>query len=182
MASVEEMTEKILYRLSLDPRARELAARVLERCRRLIGDLPASADHHRREPGGLFQHPLEVAVKMLEEFEGHITLERKGEGSVDSFQSARNRPRSQCASPCGRRCCFRASPLPPSADAPAHRARGNELHPHTLLTHTPFHPPLGPALSRPSPTNPESRRVEPLRRSAIPPASTTEVLARRHLI
>jgi hypothetical protein len=35
MASVEEVTGKILYRLSLDPRARELAARVLERCRRL---------------------------------------------------------------------------------------------------------------------------------------------------
>ena len=61
MASVEEMTE-ILYRLSLDPRGRELAARVLERCRRLMGDLPARADHHCREPGGLYQHSLEVAA------------------------------------------------------------------------------------------------------------------------
>jgi hypothetical protein len=98
MATVEELTEQILYRLSLDPRARELAARLLERLNRLVGDLPASADHHHREPGGLFQHSLEVAVKMLEEFEGHIIMERKADGSVDSFQSARNRPRWQYAS------------------------------------------------------------------------------------
>jgi hypothetical protein len=62
MAAVEEMTEKILYRLSLDPRARELAARVLERCRRLIGELPASADYYHDEPGSLYQHSLEVAA------------------------------------------------------------------------------------------------------------------------
>jgi hypothetical protein len=98
MATVEELTEQILYRLSLDPRARELAARVLERYRRLVGDLPASPDHHHRAPGGLFQHSLEVAVKMLEEFEGHIIMERKPDRSVDSFQSARNRPRWQYAS------------------------------------------------------------------------------------
>jgi hypothetical protein len=98
MATVEELTEQILYRLSLDPRARELAARVLERLRGLVGDLPASADHHHRTAGGLFQQSLAVAVKMLEEFEGHIIMERKPDGSVDSFQSARNRPRWQYAS------------------------------------------------------------------------------------
>lgn len=98
MATVEELTEQILYRLSLGPRARELAARLLERLRGLVGDLPASADHHHRSPGGLLQHSLEVAVKMLEEFEGHIIMERKADGSVDSFQSARNRPRWQYAS------------------------------------------------------------------------------------
>ena len=62
MASVEDMTEKILYRLSLGPRARELTAKVLERCQRLIGDLPASADHHHWERGGLYHHSLEVAA------------------------------------------------------------------------------------------------------------------------
>jgi hypothetical protein len=56
------VTGKILYRLSLDPQARELAARVLERCRRLIGDLPASADHDHREPSGFYQHSLELAA------------------------------------------------------------------------------------------------------------------------
>jgi hypothetical protein len=37
-------------------------------------------------------------MKMLEEFEGHIIMERKADGSVDSFQSARNRPHWQYAS------------------------------------------------------------------------------------
>jgi hypothetical protein len=92
IATVEELTEQILYRLSLDPRAGELAVRLLERLRGPVGDLPASADHHHRSPGGLYQHSLEVSVKMLEEFEGHIIMERKADGSVDSFQSARNRP------------------------------------------------------------------------------------------
>lgn len=46
----------------------------------------------------LYKHSLEVAVKMLEEFEGHIIMERKADGSVDSFKSARNRPRWQYAS------------------------------------------------------------------------------------
>jgi DNA relaxase TraI-like protein len=62
MATVEELTEQILYRLSLDPRARELVARLLERLQGLVSDLPASADHHHRSPGGLFQHSLELAV------------------------------------------------------------------------------------------------------------------------
>jgi hypothetical protein len=34
-----------LYRLSLDPKARALAERLLERFRCLVGNLPASADH-----------------------------------------------------------------------------------------------------------------------------------------
>ena len=35
----------------------------------MVADLPASADHHHSEPYGLLQHSLEVAVKMLEEFD-----------------------------------------------------------------------------------------------------------------
>lgn len=95
--TVEELTERILYRLSLDPQARALTGRILERFRRLVGPLPASADHHHQEVGGLYQHSLEVALKMLEEFEGNIIMERKPDGSVDSFRSARNRPRWQYA-------------------------------------------------------------------------------------
>ena len=95
MAIVEKLEEQILYRLSLDPRARELARDLLERFRALVGDLPASEDHHHRHSGGLYQHSLEVGLKMLEEFEGNIIMERREDGSVDSFQSARNRPRWQ---------------------------------------------------------------------------------------
>lgn len=92
MLTVDELTERILYRLSLEARARELATRVLARLGKLIGDLPASADYHRRDRGGLHQHSLEVALKMLEEFKGSIIMERRADGSVDSFQTARAQP------------------------------------------------------------------------------------------
>jgi len=48
---------------------RERGARVIAKLRDLVGDLPASADHHHSEPYGLLRHSLEVALKMLEEFE-----------------------------------------------------------------------------------------------------------------
>jgi len=93
-----QLAEKILYQLSLDPRVRELGAKVLDRFRRFVGQLPASADHHHSGLGGLYQHSLEVAMKTLEEFEASIIMERRPDGSVDSFRSARNRPRWQYAS------------------------------------------------------------------------------------
>ena len=86
------MTERILYRLSLDPEARALAEKLLGRFRCLVGNLPASADHHHSEPGGLYTHSVEVALGTLEAFEGNIIMERKPDGSVDSFRSSRNRP------------------------------------------------------------------------------------------
>src|SRR5205823_12202993 len=46
----------------------------------------------------LYAHSVEVALGTLEAFEGNIVMERKPDGSVDSFQSARNRPRWQYAS------------------------------------------------------------------------------------
>jgi len=92
------MTERILYRLSLDTQARSLAERLLTRFRKMVGDLPASAEHHHSGPGGLYQHSLEVGLRALEEFEGNMIMERKPDGSVDSFRSARNRPRWQYAS------------------------------------------------------------------------------------
>ena len=62
-----------------------------------MGDLPASAAHHHAEPGGLYRHSLEVALKALEEFEGNMKMERRPDGSVDSFRSSRNRSRWQYA-------------------------------------------------------------------------------------
>jgi hypothetical protein len=91
------MTERILYWLALDMEVRALAERLLERFAETVGDLPASADHHHSEPGGLYRHSLEVALKALEEFEGNIIMERRPDGSVDSFRSSRNRPRWQYA-------------------------------------------------------------------------------------
>src|SRR6266853_985759 len=82
MQSVETMTERILYWLSLDMQVRALAERLLERFAVTVGDLPASAAHHHAEPGGLYRHSLEVALKALEEFEGNVKMERRPDGSV----------------------------------------------------------------------------------------------------
>src|SRR5512146_2791088 len=97
LASVEQLTERILYRLSLDMRVRALAERLLHRFAETVGDLPASEKHHHSEPGGLYRHALEVAANALDEFEGDMISERRPDGSVDSFRSSRNRPRWQYA-------------------------------------------------------------------------------------
>src|SRR5438874_13749347 len=97
MQSIEAMSEQILYWLSLDMQVRALAERLLERFAVTVGDLPASAAHHHAEPGGLYRHSLEVALKALEEFEGNMKMEQRPDGSVDSFRSSRNRSRWQYA-------------------------------------------------------------------------------------
>ena len=97
MRSVEDITERVLHWLSLDMQVRALAERLLHRFAETVGDLPASAEHHHAEPGGLYRHSLEVALKALEEFEGNIMRERRPDGSVDSFRSSQNRPRWQYA-------------------------------------------------------------------------------------
>jgi Putative helicase len=89
--------EQILYRLSLDFRSHELAEALLDRFRCLVGDLPASENHHHSRPGGLYQHSLEVALRALEEFAGTTITERRPDGTRDSFQTARNKPRWQYA-------------------------------------------------------------------------------------
>src|SRR5436853_2528270 len=99
MAIPESMTieEQIRNWRALDLRVRALAERLLQRFAVTVGDLPASAAHHHAEAGGLYRHSLEVALKALEEFEGSMKMERRPDGSVDSFRSSRNRPRWQYA-------------------------------------------------------------------------------------
>src|SRR2546429_186244 len=70
MLQSDTIEERILYWLSLDLQVRALAERLLQRFAVTVGDLPASAAHHHAEPGGLYRHSLEVALKALEEFEG----------------------------------------------------------------------------------------------------------------
>jgi hypothetical protein len=65
---LEELTENILSRLP-DMHCRERGARVIAKLRELVGDLPASVGHHHSRRFGLLLHSLEVALKMLEEFE-----------------------------------------------------------------------------------------------------------------
>ena len=66
---LDELTENILFRLPEEMDCRARGARVMAKLRDLVGDLPASADHHHSSRFGLLQHSLEVALKMLEEFE-----------------------------------------------------------------------------------------------------------------
>jgi Putative helicase len=66
---LDELTENILSRLPEEMDCRARGARVIAKLRDLVGDLPASADHHHSSRFGLLQHSLEVALKMLEEFE-----------------------------------------------------------------------------------------------------------------
>ena len=66
---LDELTESILSWLPEEMDCRARGARVMAKLRDLVGDLPASADHHHSDRFGLLQHSLEVALKMLEEFE-----------------------------------------------------------------------------------------------------------------
>jgi hypothetical protein len=61
--SVETMSQWILYWLSLDTEVRALTERLVERVAVTVGDLPASAAHHRAETGGLYRRSVEVALK-----------------------------------------------------------------------------------------------------------------------
>src|ERR1700739_3276979 len=66
---LDELTENILSRLPEEMDCRARGRRVMAKLRDLVGDLPASADHHHSGRFGLLQHSLEVALKMLEAFE-----------------------------------------------------------------------------------------------------------------
>jgi hypothetical protein len=68
-ALLDGLTGSILSRLPEEMDCRSRGARVMAKLRDLVGDLPASADHHHSNRFGLLQHSLEVALKMLEEFE-----------------------------------------------------------------------------------------------------------------
>ena len=67
-----ELTENILSRLPEETDCRARGARVMAKLRDLVGDLPASADHHHSSRFGLLQHSLEVALRVLEEFENAL--------------------------------------------------------------------------------------------------------------
>lgn len=97
MQSVEAVSERILYRLSLNMEVRALAERLLERFAVTWATCQPAPRTHHAEPSGLYRHSIEVALKALEEFEGGIKMEQRPDGSVDSFRSSHNRPRWQYA-------------------------------------------------------------------------------------
>src|ERR1700758_3444236 len=90
---LDELTENILSRLPEEMDCRARGRRVIAKLRDLVGDLPASADHHHSSRFGLLQHSLEVALKMLEEFEK--TLLRDAPPDVALFNTAADPVQSQ---------------------------------------------------------------------------------------
>src|SRR5437016_10358761 len=65
MQSVEAMSERTLYWLSLDTQVRALAERLLQRFAVTVGGLPASAAHHHAKPGGLDRQPMTWKPRFL---------------------------------------------------------------------------------------------------------------------
>jgi hypothetical protein len=64
MQSVETMTERILYWLSLEAQVWALAARLLERFAVTVSDLPASPAHHHAKSDGLDRQSMEAPISL----------------------------------------------------------------------------------------------------------------------
>ena len=79
---IDHLIDKILNRLPPDMDCPKRGARVIAKLRALVGDLPASADHHHSNRFGLLQHSLEVALKMLEEFEKTLSADVPPDAAV----------------------------------------------------------------------------------------------------
>ena len=93
--AIDNMIGKILTHLPSDMDCRERGARVIAKLRDLVGDLPASADHHHSTRFGLLRHSLEVALKMLEQSSAAPVTERPPDGTLDRFGNSGNHSRWQ---------------------------------------------------------------------------------------
>lgn len=83
--AIDNLIGKILTRLPSDMDCRERGARVIAKLRDLVGDLPASADHHHSTRFGLLRHSLEVALKMLDQSYAAPVTEHPPDGTLDGF-------------------------------------------------------------------------------------------------
>jgi len=97
-ALLDELIDKILSRLPQNMNCRERGARVIAKLRDLVGDLPASADHHHSDRFGLLQHSLEVALKMVEESSAMPVGACPRDERVSGFENPENRMRWQYVS------------------------------------------------------------------------------------
>lgn len=93
--AIDNLIGKILNRLPSDMDCRERGARVIAKLRDLVGDLPASADHHHSTRFGLLRHSLEVALKMLEQSSATPVTEHPPDGALDTFGNSGNDSRWQ---------------------------------------------------------------------------------------
>jgi hypothetical protein len=70
-------------------------AAVIERLGALVGDLPASANHHHSEPNGLLRHSLEVALKMVEEVDRRLAAQAELDPSTSVSEVSPEAPQWQ---------------------------------------------------------------------------------------
>jgi len=92
-AVIKDLTRQILDLLS--PDSRDLGAAVIARVQELVGDLPASADHHHSEPYGLLQHSLGVGLKMLQESEKMLITKGQSGARIDALHAPTDTPQWQ---------------------------------------------------------------------------------------
>src|SRR5579883_1159630 len=91
---LQPLIRKILLRLmKYDNFGR--GAAVIERLGALVGDLPASANHHHSEPNGLLRHSLEVGLKMVEEVDKQLATHAELDPSADVSEVSPDAPQWQ---------------------------------------------------------------------------------------
>jgi hypothetical protein len=91
---LHSLIRQILLRLSKYENLGRGAA-VIERLGALVGDLPASANHHHSEPNGLLRHSLEVGLKMVEEVDRRLAAQAELGPSADASEVSSDAPQWQ---------------------------------------------------------------------------------------
>jgi hypothetical protein len=91
---LQPLIRQILLRLSkYDNFGRGAAA--IASLRALVGDLPASANHHHSEPNGLLRHSLEVGLKMVEEVDRRLAAQAELDPSAGVSEISPDTPQWQ---------------------------------------------------------------------------------------
>jgi len=91
---LQPLIRQILLRLSKYDNFGRGAA-VIERLGALVGDLPASANHHHSEPNGLLRHSLEVGLKMVEEVDRRLAAQAELDPSAGASEVSPDAPQWQ---------------------------------------------------------------------------------------
>jgi Putative helicase len=91
---LQPLIRQILLRLSKYDNFGKGAA-VIERLGALVGDLPASANHHHSEPNGLLRHSLEVGLKMVEKVDRRLAAQAELDPSAGVSEISPDAPQWQ---------------------------------------------------------------------------------------
>jgi Putative helicase len=91
---LQPLVREILLRLSKQDNFGRGAAAIAS-LRALVGDLPASANHHHSGPNGLLRHSLEVSLKMLEEIDKRLAAQAELDHSADVSEISPDAPQWQ---------------------------------------------------------------------------------------